>query len=74
MSKSTVADIVKRFNKENRINFKEKSGLSRKLTYRDEKCILRKVKKHPRISAPKLQTQVLHELGKNVYEDTIRKI
>lgn len=74
LSKSTVGDIVRRYKNEDRIESKLQTGRPKKLSAREEKQIVRKVVKNPRISAPKLKTEVLKETGKEVHEQTIRRI
>ena len=74
MKKSTVSDIIVRFRDEDRIHLMPQSGRPRAFTPREESLIVRKVKKNPRISAPKLCTEVMKSTGKKVDPQTIRNV
>ncbi|XP_015602859.1 uncharacterized protein LOC107271405, partial [Cephus cinctus] len=73
ISKSTVGDIVKRFKCEDRIDSIPQKDQPKKLDVRDERKLLRKIKKDPTLSAPKLASELLNETGKNVHPQTIRR-
>ncbi|GFY47776.1 transposable element Tcb1 transposase [Trichonephila inaurata madagascariensis] len=45
-----------------------------KLSDRDARAIVRKVKKNPKISAPKLADQIATASGKKVHPETLRRI
>ncbi len=64
MKGSTVYDIIKRFNKENRLESHLQSRRHHKLSRREE-IFLRKIKKNPKLSAPKIAA---------VHPETIRVI
>lgn len=68
---STVSDIIIRFKREDRIESTNYKGAVEKLTAYDRRFIRREVEKNPRISAPKLVTQ-LRERGTNVTAQTVR--
>lgn len=64
ISRTTVGDIIRRFENEDRIDSVPQSGRPRRLTQREERLVLRKVKRNPKLSAPKLAAAVLEECGK----------
>ncbi|GFY48103.1 transposable element Tc1 transposase [Trichonephila inaurata madagascariensis] len=53
---------------------KSRCGRPHKLSYRKSRAIVRKVKKNPKISAPKLADQIATASGKKVHPETVRKI
>ena len=53
---------------------KYRCGRPRKLNDRDARTIVRKVKKNPKISAPKLANQIATASGKKVHPETVRRI
>lgn len=73
-SKSTVHDIIKRYNEDERISNKTRAAVKKKLSTRDEKFIVREVQKDPFVSAPKLATIVKNNFGKEVHPETIRRV
>lgn len=62
--KSTVHDIIKRYKENKRISNKQRAVVKKKLSPRDEKCLVREVQKDPFISAPKLDVAVKKTLEK----------
>lgn len=72
--KSTVYDIVQRFNKEDRIDSVPQKGRPVKLTDREKRKLIRKVKANPRISAPKLTVELYEDTGKMVHPETVRRV
>lgn len=74
MKKSTVYDIIKRCDNEDRIALMKSPGRPRKLTEHEERIILRKVKVNPKLSAPKLTTEVAREFGKVINPETVRRL
>lgn len=74
MRRSTVGDIIRRYENEDRIEYVPQRGQPRKLTDRDVRSIIRKVNKNPRISAPQLAKDLSKESSKTVHPETIRKI
>ena len=68
MKSNTVGDIVRRFRNEGRVASIKQKGRPKKLTTREERGILRKVKTKPRFSASKL-----FEHEKTVSTQTIRR-
>ncbi|GFY48328.1 hypothetical protein TNIN_457851 [Trichonephila inaurata madagascariensis] len=53
---------------------KSRCGRPHKLSDRDARAIVRKVKKNPKISAPKLVDQIATASGKKVHPETVRRI
>lgn len=74
MKPNTVGDIVRRYKNEQRIEFKKQTGQPKKLTEKEQRVIVRKIKINPRLSAPKIVTEVETEFGKSISESTIRRI
>lgn len=74
MKRSTVRDILLRFNKEQRIENIPRTGRPRKLTPREERNIVRKVKKNPKVSAPTLTAAYHAETNKQVNPETVRRV
>lgn len=68
--KSTVADIIKRFRDEDRIDSIPQKGRPKVLTNNSKRQIMRKVKADPKISAAKLIT----ELTLNCSDQTVRNV
>ncbi|KAJ4428982.1 hypothetical protein ANN_25978 [Periplaneta americana] len=64
VSKSSVGDIVRRYENEDRIESIPQKGQPKKLTEREERSILKKIKENPRLSATKLAACVREEFGK----------
>lgn len=73
LSKSTVGDIIKRYEKEDRIESIPQKGRPKLLTEHDKRWIMRKVKDDPRVSAPKLTTDLKVFTGKEVNPETVRR-
>ena len=73
MKSNTVGDIVRRFRNEGRVASIKQKGRPKKLTTREERGILRKVKTKPRLSAPKLVAELFTEHEKTVSAQTIRR-
>ncbi|XP_053949303.1 uncharacterized protein LOC128857577 [Anastrepha ludens] len=62
-SKSTVHDIIARYNENGFIANKHRGTRPKKLSSKDESMVLREVKKNPFISAPKLTAMVKNASG-----------
>ncbi|XP_017754886.1 PREDICTED: uncharacterized protein LOC108547048 [Eufriesea mexicana] len=73
ISKSTVADIVRRFEDEDRIDFIPQTGRPAALTAREKRGMVRKIKANPRSSVPKLAAEHYEETGTRVHPETIRR-
>lgn len=74
MKRSTVGDIIRRFNNEDRIDLKCSNGRPKILTSKEEANIIRKIKINPRLSAPKLVTEVKETTNKDLSPETIRRV
>ena len=74
LSKSTVADIIRRYNREDRIESVAQTGRPKLLDIRDKRKIIRKVNKDPKLSAPRLAAELFKETGKKVHSDTVRRM
>lgn len=73
LSKSTVRDIIKRYTDEDRIESIPQKGRPKLLTASDKRLIIRKIKKDPGLSAPKLTAELFEETRKKVHPDTVRR-
>lgn len=73
LSKSTVMDIIRRFQREDRIESIPQTGRPRILNIRERRQVVRKIEKNPHLSAPKLASEVSKETGKRVHPQTIRR-
>ena len=73
MKSYTVSVIVRRFRNEGGVASIQQKGRPKKLTTREERGILRKVKTKPRFSAPKLVTELITEHVTTVSAQTIRR-
>ena len=74
MTKSTVGNIIKRYINEDRIDLVPQTGRPRTFTDREERNIVRSVIKNPKLSAPKLCSEVGCGTGKKVTPQTIRNV
>ena len=72
--RSTVYDILKRFEKEDRIESKKQNGRPEALTELEKRFLRRQVEKNPKVSAPKLATALYERTGKVVHAQTIRNV
>jgi transposase len=73
MPRRTVYRIIWRYKNEDRIDLKYSPGRPKILSEHDERGIMRKIKKNPRLSAPRLASELFEELHKKVSPQTIRK-
>lgn len=73
MKPNTVGDIVRRYKNEGRIEPKKQLGQPKKLTAKEERLIVRKIKANPRLSAPKIVEEVRIECKKQISASTIRR-
>lgn len=71
---SSIQRVVANFNSTGSILSKHRSGRPSKLTHREKRDILKTVKLNPRITAAKIQENVKEKFGKEIHEDTLRKI
>ncbi|KAK1137718.1 hypothetical protein K0M31_020459 [Melipona bicolor] len=65
-SKFTIYYIIKKSKTEGNITNKKRTGRPKKLTPREEKMIIREIKKNPSTSAPKVAAIVANSFGKDV--------
>ncbi|GFY49010.1 uncharacterized protein TNIN_367361 [Trichonephila inaurata madagascariensis] len=72
--RSTVQTIYRNYVMRGNVLNKSRCGCPHKLSDRDDRAILRKVKKNLRISAPKLADQIATASGKKVYPEIVRRI
>lgn len=73
-SPSTVQHIIERFRRENRIASKLKKSPKKAFSERDERWIVKQIRKNPQLSVPKLTVQVEKHLGKSVCAETVRLV
>lgn len=71
--KSTVSDIISRFENENRLHYKSRKGQGRKLNTHDERSLLRKIKENPKLTAKQMSTDLSATLGTTVSDSTVRR-
>lgn len=72
-SRYTIRNIVKKFkNKESLIN-RRRSGRPRKLTIREERVIIRNMKKKPKITSTELKAILGEQFNVDVHQETIRR-
>ena len=72
LSKSTIGNNVIRYKKEDRIESIPQRGQPKELYEREERFILRMVKKSPRISVPKLTSEMWERFGKKLNPETAK--
>jgi transposase len=73
-SKSAIQYVIKNIKTNGDVVNKQRKGGPRKLTTREEKAVIREIKKEPRISGPKLAAFVLRYFNKQVSAETCRRI
>ncbi len=72
--RSTVYDILKRFEKENRIESIKQTGRPPKLSVQDERFIERTVTKNPKVTATMIATELNSRINSHVSPSTIRRV
>lgn len=72
--KSTIHDIIKRYQNEFRLQYKSREGQGKKLTVREERRIVSEVNKNPFKSAKDLKVELEKTTGKDVCVNTIRNV
>lgn len=72
--KSTVGDIIKRYQREDRIDSIKQKGQPEKLSVRDKRFLVRTVQSNPKISAPKLATMLYTRNKQSICAKTVRKV
>lgn len=73
LPRSTCQYIIRRYVRENRVESIPQTGRPKKLSARHERYIVGKIKRNPRLSAPKLATEVKATWNKSVSAETIRR-
>lgn len=71
-SHSTIQHIIERFRKNKTVQKKIRVSPKHFFTIADERWIVNQVKKKPRISAPKLTSEIQKYLNKTVNPETVR--
>ncbi|GBN74525.1 hypothetical protein AVEN_245289-1 [Araneus ventricosus] len=74
LSHSTVQYVIKRFKEENRIENKVRKGRQAKLTKRDQRFIIRKFVKNPRLSALKISVEFNEKFPTSISPETVRRV
>lgn len=74
LSPETVQCIIQRFVRENRIENKGRNAPNKIFNESDERWIVRKIKANPKLSAPKLATEIEDTLGKSCSAETVRRV
>lgn len=74
LPRGTIYDIINRFQNENRIDFIKPPGRPSKLSVQDKRFIVRSVVKDPKISAPKIATELYARSGTEISNQTVRRI
>lgn len=74
MKRRTVYDILRRYKEENRIDLNHSPGRPKILSQDEERSIVSKVQKNPRLSAPKIVSYVSEKFDKNVGCETVRRV
>ncbi len=69
---STVADIIKRYVCEDRLDLHYSTGWPRLLNEYEERSLVRKIKVNPKLNAPKLTSKLFTEHKKKVSTETVR--
>lgn len=71
---TTIKYIIDRYNIEDRIENKPRNGCKKKLSYADERYIMRNIRADPCLSAPRISMMLEGYCGKNVCPETVRRI
>ncbi|GBM65332.1 hypothetical protein AVEN_157564-1 [Araneus ventricosus] len=74
LSHSTVQYVIKRFKEENRIDSKVRKCRQAKLTERDQRFIIRKFVKNPRLSALKVSAEFYEKFSTSISPETVRRV
>ena len=69
--KSTVADIITRYEKQDRIDSLQYKECPEKLTKREKQLLVRKIKKNASLSAPNLASELQKETDTLVQPETV---
>lgn len=74
MKRNTVGNIIKRYRNEDRIHLIPQSGWPRIFTAWEEAHIVRQIKQNPKLSAPKLCSEIVQGTGKTANPQMVRHI
>lgn len=74
LNASTVQKIIERFIHENRIENKGRTAPNKIFNATDERYIVRKVEANPKLSIPKLTSELANDLGKTCCAETVRRV
>ncbi|KAL7723160.1 hypothetical protein ACLKA6_019931, partial [Drosophila palustris] len=74
MKYPTVQKIIERFVHENRLGDKGRQAPNKIFNEAEERYIVRKMKANPRLTAPKLASEVSTGLGKKCCDETVRRV
>lgn len=74
MKKSTVGNIIHRNKYEDRIENLPQTGRPKIFVRREERAIVRKVKKDPRVTATQIAIEAEEEFGKKASPSTVRQV
>lgn len=72
-SRYTIYSIIKRFKNETSLKSRPHTGRPRKLSTKEERKIVRKVKQNPKITSTQIAAEVKEELGKEIHPKTVRR-
>lgn len=71
---SSVQYVIKLFKEENRIENKVRKGRPAKLTVRQQRFIVRKFSKNPRLSAVRVCTEFKEQFSTSISSETVRRV
>lgn len=69
--RSTVQYVIKHCEKENLLKSNRRCSRSKKLTERDERLMLKLVRKNSQISAAVIASELSESINKNIYPETV---
>lgn len=72
-SRYTIRNIIKRFQGGNSLRNRHRTGRPRKITEREERKIVRTVKKKPKITASEISAMLRADDNLNVHSETVRR-
>ena len=73
MTRATVYRVIRRFEKEDRIDFKQQTGRPRTISDEDERFVVRCVKKNPKVTASAIATELGTRRGTPISAQTVRR-
>lgn len=72
-SRYTIYSIIKRFKNDKDLKSRPHTGRPLKLSTKDERKIVRKIKKNPKITSTQVAAEVFEEIGKEIHPKTVRR-